>query len=236
MEQNRRGRHVLSKEYRDLFTAVRSALAKADPIKLLELGAPTDEYDAEISTILPRLREAKSLDDVERIVHEEFVRWFSASVAGDRGTYLSVSREIWRTCQQLGSKKIVRATNVHRMMAAAETILPGSADPDGTLDPRWQAIIEVSEFLDDEPEAIWPFIVRWGCDPDEDIRTAVATCLLEHLLERHFARFFPRTDEQVRRNLRFADTFLRCWKFGQACEPANSLLFDALCQFARRTR
>jgi hypothetical protein len=118
--------------------------------------------------------------------------------------------------------------DVYQVIAAAETLLPGMASPDNQPDPRWQAIIDVSEFLSDEPEAIWPFIVRWGSHPDEDLRSAVATCLLEHLLEHHFASFFPRTEDQVRQNPLFADTFSRCWEFGQACEPENAARFESL--------
>jgi hypothetical protein len=121
-----------------------------------------------------------------------------------------------------------QVTNVHQVIAVAETLLPGTASPDNEPDPRWQAIIDVSEFVSDEPEAIWPFIVRWGSHPDEDLRSAVATCLLERLLEQHFASFFSRTEDQVPQNPLFADTFSRCWKLGQSCEPENSTRFDAL--------
>src|SRR5690606_37305717 len=42
----------------------------------------TDEYEAEVGTILPRLRSCASADDVQRVVHEEFCRWFGADQAG----------------------------------------------------------------------------------------------------------------------------------------------------------
>jgi len=59
----------------------------------------------------------------------------------------------------------------------------------------------------------------------------VASCLLEHLLELHFTRFFPEVEAHVRRNAVFADTISRCWKFGQADEAPNSARFDALLEF-----
>ena len=57
-------------------------LREADPIRLITIGAPDDEYDPEVSTILPRLREARSAADVQKIIYEEFVHWFDADIAG----------------------------------------------------------------------------------------------------------------------------------------------------------
>ena len=69
---------------------------------------------------------------------------------------------------------------VEETIAAAESVLPGEAAPEGEIDPRWQAIVAVGEFIEEEPEAVWSFIVRSGASPDEDLRAAIATCLLEH--------------------------------------------------------
>ena len=121
-------------------------------------------------------------------------------------------------------------------IASAERILPGEAAPEDTRDPRWQAIIAVGHFIQEEPDAIWSFILRWGSRPDEDLRTAVATCLLEHLLEYHFTRFFPQVEEVVRSNPMLADTFSRCWKLGQAKEEDNAKRFDGLQAECRRVR
>jgi hypothetical protein len=70
-------------------------MREADPIRLIAIGAPEDEYDVEVRTILPRLREAKSADDVQRIVHEEFVHWFNAEIAGSAARYADVSKKLW---------------------------------------------------------------------------------------------------------------------------------------------
>jgi hypothetical protein len=35
-------------------------------------------------------------------------------------------------------------------IAAAEVLLPGRAAPDGRIDPRWQAIIAIREFIETE--------------------------------------------------------------------------------------
>jgi hypothetical protein len=58
----------------------------------------------------------------------------------------------------------------------AEALLPGIPTDEGQ-DPRWQAIIEVSEYIWSGPEAaveaVWGFTLRWGVYPQEDLRTAV---------------------------------------------------------------
>jgi hypothetical protein len=117
--------------------------------------------------------------------------------------------------------------DVHEAIQAADSLLPGEPAAEG-LDPRWQAIIEVGEYIESEPEAVWGFIRRWGGHPQEDLRNAVATCLLEHLLEHHFATYFPRVEELSMAEPLFGDAFLRCSQFGQAEEPDNARRFAAL--------
>ena len=58
--------------------------------------------------------------------------------------------------------------DIQSAIAHAETLLPGVAAAEGEVDERWQAIIKVSEFIDDEPEAVWSFVVRWGSSPDQE--------------------------------------------------------------------
>ena len=123
---------------------------------------------------------------------------------------------------------------VQEALAAAEQLLPGIPEPDGVEDPRWQAIIQVGMFAEQEPEAIWPFVLKWGSHEDEDVRAAIATCLLEHLLEYHFNLLFPLVETAARSNVWFAKTTSQCWKFGEAKEPANAARFDRLCSEIRR--
>jgi hypothetical protein len=81
------------------FNALRAvvieALREADPMRLLKIGAPADEYDPEIGTILPRLRTASSAGDVQAILHEEFIRWFDEDLAGSSETYQLAAEKIW---------------------------------------------------------------------------------------------------------------------------------------------
>jgi hypothetical protein len=117
---------------------------------------------------------------------------------------------------------------VDQAINRATAILPGTPAPDGELDERWQAIIEVGEFIETDPEPIWAFVSHWGCHSEWDLRAAIATCLLEHLLEHHFSRIFPRAEALALADSNFADTISQCSKFGQTEVPENARRFDAL--------
>jgi hypothetical protein len=123
---------------------------------------------------------------------------------------------------------------VQEAIAAAESRLPDQPAPEGQTDQRWQAIIAVGGFIESDPEAVWTFVARWGSSPDEDLRTAIATCLLEHLLEHHFDAFMERVELGARANRNFGDMVRRCWKFGQTQTPDRSERFDQLIASIRR--
>jgi hypothetical protein len=78
-----------------LVAAVEHAINEADPISLLEIGAPADEYAPEIGTIVPRLASVEKSEDVATILHEEFIRWFGEDTAGPRHAYEASARRIW---------------------------------------------------------------------------------------------------------------------------------------------
>jgi hypothetical protein len=110
----------------------------------------------------------------------------------------------------------------------ANAIHSGAARTGAKIDPRWQAIIAIGEFVETEPEAVWEFCARWGKHASADLRSAIATCLLEHLLEHHFDLIFPRVERLATSSRRFADTLDRCGRFGQATRPRNSERLDRL--------
>jgi hypothetical protein len=126
-------------------------------------------------------------------------------------------------------------TDVFDAIAEAEKMLPGVSDTgEARHDPRWQAIISVGEYVETNPEEVWQFAARWGTEGDDDLRMAVATCLVEHLLEYHFDTIFPRVADLVRRDARFASTFRSCWSFGQSAQPERARRVEVLKQEADR--
>jgi hypothetical protein len=103
-EGRRKRRQSLKAAYGSIYSDVSRLLREADPIGLIAMGAPDDEYDPEVSTILPRLREANSAVDVQRIVHEEFGRWFGADIAGPITGYADVAVRMWGTWLDCGQR------------------------------------------------------------------------------------------------------------------------------------
>ena len=85
----------MNKRYQALAAAIERAINEADPIGLLEAGAPADEYGSEVGTILPRIANAQRPDDVTDVLHEEFLRWFGDGMAGPRQAYEAPARRIW---------------------------------------------------------------------------------------------------------------------------------------------
>jgi hypothetical protein len=81
--------------YLSLVAAVERAINDADPIGLLEGGAPADEYSSEIGTIVPRVVNVQSADEIISVLHEEFLRWFGKETAGPRHAYEAPARHIW---------------------------------------------------------------------------------------------------------------------------------------------
>lgn len=102
-EENETREEILAKrakakrEYGKLFSAVSEVLFRHDPI-YINFETNTDEYDLEAETILPRLRKCQSVEDVQTVVHEEFLRWFGED-AGEREVYQEIAEEIWALWQ-----------------------------------------------------------------------------------------------------------------------------------------
>jgi hypothetical protein len=85
----------LRQEYGWLYDTVLQLLFDYDPASV-NFETNPDEYAPEVGTILPRLREATSPTALSRIIHEEFVRWFSPSIAARKASsYDRVAEAIW---------------------------------------------------------------------------------------------------------------------------------------------
>ena len=87
-------REKLKREYKHLFERMSRLLFRADPVEI-NFENNADEYEPEVGTILPRLEGARSAEDVQTIVYEEFCRWFGPETAGNKEHYASVSQQIW---------------------------------------------------------------------------------------------------------------------------------------------
>lgn len=70
-------------------------LFRHDPMGLAAFGAPADEYESEAETIAPRLAGVACVDDVRRVVHEEFVSWFTEDSAPPLEALTATAEEVW---------------------------------------------------------------------------------------------------------------------------------------------
>jgi hypothetical protein len=98
---SRQQRAEVRKLYGDLFDEVAAVLFAADPIGI-NFGSNIDEYEPEVGTILPRLHECRSANDVQTVVHEEFVRWFDLGADDEKASYqryLESAENIWSIWQ-----------------------------------------------------------------------------------------------------------------------------------------
>ena len=88
----------LKKNQPELFQAVSQVMFKHD---LMEINyeTNTDEYDSEAGTVIPRLKDCRSVNDVGDVLFEEFSRWFNKS-AGKRHQYNELANDIWLLWQQ----------------------------------------------------------------------------------------------------------------------------------------
>lgn len=90
---DRASKKAAIRRFHQLRESVADAVRADDPLRLIELGAPVDEYELEVGTIMPRLANAWSSDEVRRILHEEFTDWFQE--AGTEAAFDVLAQDIW---------------------------------------------------------------------------------------------------------------------------------------------
>lgn len=95
-EDLRIARKALRARYRDAFTRLAQILWEEDPISItLGNNNLSDEYEPEAGTILPRLRDCKTVEDIQGLMYLEFVRWFDAETAGPPERYRRAAERIF---------------------------------------------------------------------------------------------------------------------------------------------
>ena len=93
-DEIRRKRRELRELYGVVYEQLNGILFAEDPMDI-NFEDNTDEYEPEVGTILPRLHECQSADDVRLVVHEEFVTWFGVSIAGPQERYQTIAVRVW---------------------------------------------------------------------------------------------------------------------------------------------
>ena len=85
---------ILKRQYNKLYLEVEQILFRHNPIGI-NFETNSDEYDPEVNTILPRLKDANNEEDVLNIVYEEFIKWFDPETTGAKDSYKEIANEIW---------------------------------------------------------------------------------------------------------------------------------------------
>jgi hypothetical protein len=92
-------RKQIKRDYLAFYEELLQLLAHHDPVGLLAIGAPKDEYEPEVGTILPRLvalaqSGSNSVPAIRKVIYEEFSRWFGSDIAGPEERYHSIAEEL----------------------------------------------------------------------------------------------------------------------------------------------
>lgn len=74
---------------------IREEINKADPIGLISMGAPRDEYGSEAEEIMLTIGTCRTEKDLEGLIYKTFVRMFDKRIAGSREIYRELSSRIF---------------------------------------------------------------------------------------------------------------------------------------------
>jgi len=87
----------------------------------------------------------------------------------------------------------------------------------------WLAATVLSYFVEKYPAQLLRIIRSVAQDSSDDQRTALAKCILEHLMENHFDDVINMVSQETDAELRYAlvDILARCWPFGEAEKKSN---------------
>lgn len=87
------------KMYKEMAKKMSEILFRYDPMDIACVESENfDEYDPEVSTILPRLNSVSCEEEALDVVFEEFNSWFSNG-AGAKFKYKRAAKEIWEVWQ-----------------------------------------------------------------------------------------------------------------------------------------
>ena len=79
----------------DSFEAIQRIISSADPVGLLQAGAPDDEYDTESRRVATLFQQRKSVDDLAIQIHRIFCKMFDTDTAGPIEKYQNIAKDIW---------------------------------------------------------------------------------------------------------------------------------------------
>lgn len=97
-EESKR-RSELRAKYSALFASFAEILFRLDPAGI-NFEINPDEYEPEVGTILPRVIDATSVDEIVPVLRDELARWFGAGIPRPGITYEEIARELYEAIQR----------------------------------------------------------------------------------------------------------------------------------------
>jgi hypothetical protein len=94
LNRARATRNAVQAQDPNFFAAVSTVMFERDPMGI-SIAGNSDEYEAEAGTVIPRLANCRSAEDVARVLHEEFRAWFGAETASEISIYHSLAADVW---------------------------------------------------------------------------------------------------------------------------------------------
>ncbi len=170
-------------------------------------------------------------------VDERFERAWSRSAAADLPVPESRLKRLCRS--RAAEDRLVGLLIVRRQIeryGIRDGYLPlaRSLVADADSHCRWQALMVVGHFAERHASAVWPVVLEHGASEDEDMRSGVATVLLEPILKHHYEEYFPVLKAAVEAgDAHLTDTLRRCWLFGGAKRHSREV--DRLLQSVTRS-
>ncbi len=74
---------------------VRDIINKHDPIGLVKLGCPINEYHPEVKQIISKINLKNSVNELQEAVYHIFVNMFDKKLVGPKSKYQELSAEIF---------------------------------------------------------------------------------------------------------------------------------------------
>jgi hypothetical protein len=87
----------MKKKNRALHLDISAILLKYDPMDVGAAYIEDEEYDLEAATILSRIKEIHTKEELTNIVYEEFRSWYGKEAEGKHLLYEKIAAEIWET-------------------------------------------------------------------------------------------------------------------------------------------
>jgi hypothetical protein len=85
------------KQFKSRFFELEEIINKHDPVMLIALGCPRNEYDPEVKTIIVQLDSINTVGDIQDLVYKEFHRWFGdMPVIDKKESFQELAEDIYK--------------------------------------------------------------------------------------------------------------------------------------------